>query len=603
MTYWQENYAFIKDVYDSRSSKLEELMEKTDNAISAVLADKIYTSNEFKKIQETFMGLARNLEQPETKEWLTITKDTLMSDRERGAETDEENKKLTALLTRFDATIPRISDTKNVVDCLWKAYQFTDELAPYMEFLEDMRGKSTRDINTNSSNETEEHIEKQEKYMDQIDKKKKTVMEQISKGEKILANPKSPKFLDGHVNKLRSLWDEANVTSEQRLQALRDNLSAWEKYEKQRSNFFEAVQEGNEEYKNIKKLYNREEGKTNYTQRCEAVDILKKSIQEIFKDVVDANSTLEKLLGDIKKSELSEEIEAMSKEMEIIKNLEEKLQNINNFNISFATYQEDIRKLDSWLQNGQKRLESLLKPDKDLLPEERVMLTMELQSDIEQEILKTKKCKEIWISIEPERDEISDDSQSCVSQQTNIVETQQNLLAKVKQEGEKFGEDVKHLADFASSQKKFTSWIDLAEQKKKNGLLKPLNLNQAIDLLTDLKNWREETESIKKTIDDGYENAKKMSSHDEPDQTYATCIKRWNEIKTTCEDWIAKLESMVNVWQKQAETAQKVTAAIAATPNDASTSEMKLEDLEEHLNSLRQMFIDKQKMMAELGEK
>ena len=55
MIYWQENYAFIKDVYDSRSSKLEELMEKTDNAISAVLADKIYTSNEFKKIQEAFM--------------------------------------------------------------------------------------------------------------------------------------------------------------------------------------------------------------------------------------------------------------------------------------------------------------------------------------------------------------------------------------------------------------------------------------------------------------------------------------------------------------------------------------------------------------------
>ena len=94
-----------------------------------------------------------------------------------------------------------------------------------------------------------------------------------------------------------------------------------------------------------------------------------------------------------------------------------------------------------------------------------------------------------------------------------------------------------------------------------------------------------------------------MSSHDEPDQTYGICIKRWNDIKNTCKDWITKLESMVSVWQKQAETAQKVTAAIAATPNDASTSEMKLEDLEEHLNSLRQMFIEKQKMMAELEEK
>ena len=54
MTFWQENYAFIKDVYDSRSTKLTELMDKIDKAIGAVLADKIYTSNEFKKVKETF---------------------------------------------------------------------------------------------------------------------------------------------------------------------------------------------------------------------------------------------------------------------------------------------------------------------------------------------------------------------------------------------------------------------------------------------------------------------------------------------------------------------------------------------------------------------
>jgi hypothetical protein len=55
MTFWQENYAFIKDVYDSRAGKLEELMDKTDKSISAILADKIYTSEEFKKIKEIFM--------------------------------------------------------------------------------------------------------------------------------------------------------------------------------------------------------------------------------------------------------------------------------------------------------------------------------------------------------------------------------------------------------------------------------------------------------------------------------------------------------------------------------------------------------------------
>lgn len=55
MTFWQENYAFIKDVYDSRASKLCEVMTKTDKAIADVLADKIYTSAEFKKVKEIFM--------------------------------------------------------------------------------------------------------------------------------------------------------------------------------------------------------------------------------------------------------------------------------------------------------------------------------------------------------------------------------------------------------------------------------------------------------------------------------------------------------------------------------------------------------------------
>lgn len=69
--------------------------------------------------------------------------------------------------------------------------------------------------------QTEEHIEKQEKYLDQMDKKKKSVNDQIAKGEKILADPKSPKFLDTHVEKLKSLWIETNKESENRLHALR----------------------------------------------------------------------------------------------------------------------------------------------------------------------------------------------------------------------------------------------------------------------------------------------------------------------------------------------------------------------------------------------
>merc|ERR1712108_59845 len=133
----------------------------------------IYTSAEFKKVKEIFTGLARNLEQPEIKDWLSNTKDTLMA--EKGGK-DKDSEKLGEFLKRFDEMMARVNDTKKIVDCLWKAYQYTDELTPLMEWLQDNVSKSTREINSSSAADTEEHQEKQEKVIDQLDKKKKAVV-------------------------------------------------------------------------------------------------------------------------------------------------------------------------------------------------------------------------------------------------------------------------------------------------------------------------------------------------------------------------------------------------------------------------------------------
>lgn len=92
-----------------------------------------------------------------------------------------------------------------------------------------------------------------------------------------------------------------------------------------------------------------------------------------------------------------------------------------------------------------------------------------------------------------------------------------------------------------------------------------------------------------------------MTSHGDADIKYAAYKKRWAVIDETAKDWISKFEKMVEVWKRQAETAEKVTAAIAAKPDpEKGGGEMKLEDLEKHLNALKLMFIEKQKMMEEL---
>ena len=79
-------------------------------------------------------------------------------------------------------------------------------------------------MSSDSANTTEELISTHEKCMDQIDKKKKSVLDQTAKGEKVLADPNSPKFLEGHVNKLKSLWVEANKCAEERLALLKGEI-------------------------------------------------------------------------------------------------------------------------------------------------------------------------------------------------------------------------------------------------------------------------------------------------------------------------------------------------------------------------------------------
>ena len=54
MTFWQENYPFIKDVYNMRQQKMLEWMENVEKAIQRIMADKVYTSAEFKRERDTF---------------------------------------------------------------------------------------------------------------------------------------------------------------------------------------------------------------------------------------------------------------------------------------------------------------------------------------------------------------------------------------------------------------------------------------------------------------------------------------------------------------------------------------------------------------------
>jgi len=64
--------------------------------------------------------------------------------------------------------------------------------------------------------------------IDQLDKKKKVVVEQQTKGEKLTQDPKAPKFLITYIDRLKALWVDANKQAEKRLTALKGKLDRFD---------------------------------------------------------------------------------------------------------------------------------------------------------------------------------------------------------------------------------------------------------------------------------------------------------------------------------------------------------------------------------------
>merc|ERR1711981_599869 len=142
MTFWQENYSFIKEIYDMRHTKMAEWMENVEKSISRIMADKVYTSAESKRERDNFHALCKDLERSDIKKWLVNILEILMAERSKDEKT-MQNQKLEALIKKHEDLIPTVSKTQVKVDLYWKCYAFGDELKPHIEFLDGIMLSST----------------------------------------------------------------------------------------------------------------------------------------------------------------------------------------------------------------------------------------------------------------------------------------------------------------------------------------------------------------------------------------------------------------------------------------------------------------------------
>merc|ERR1712060_437713 len=340
--------------------------------ISRIMADKVYTSAEFKRERDNFHALCKDLERAEVRKWLQQILEILMAGRAKDQKNSEFGK-LDTLIKKHEELIPNVQKTAVMVDLYWKCYAYGDELKPHIEFLDGIMLSSTRDIAPSCVENVDELIERQEKSLVQLETKRGVMKELIEKGKKILENPDKPKFLEGHVQRIEIGWEETKEKAQERLKLLTETKDAWVGYAENNETIATSFEKAEEEIKKVKKHFNLDAAKEDLAKRQ---DIFNKSRDNINGPFSDINGNFKVMCITIPEDKKK----ILDKEIKVVEDFVNKL---DTFNTSLNT-------LDGWMKNATGEMEAIRAAAGSMLPEDRVARTMDLQEDIaaKMEVLK-----------------------------------------------------------------------------------------------------------------------------------------------------------------------------------------------------------------------
>merc|ERR1719427_360624 len=305
-----------------RHTKMAEWMENVEKAIARIMADKVYTSAEFKRERDTFNSLCKDLERAEVKKWLAQILEILMAERAKDQKKTEGDK-LDNLIKKHEELIPTVQKTSVMVDLYWKCYAYGDEMKPHIEFLDGIMLSSTRDIAPSCVENVDELIERQEKSLVQLDTKRNVVKDLIEKGKKILENPDKPKFLEGHVQRIEVGWDDTKNKAQERLKLLTETKDAWVGYAENNETVATSFEKAEEEIKKVKKHFNLDAAKEDLAKRQDIFNKSRDNINGLFSDINGNFKVMCITIPEDKKKILDKEIKAVGEKLEVVGRFEE----------------------------------------------------------------------------------------------------------------------------------------------------------------------------------------------------------------------------------------------------------------------------------------
>jgi len=599
MAFWQENYQFIKEVYDMRHHKMAEWMENVEKAISRIMADKVYTSAEFKRERDTFNSLCKDLERTEVKKWLAQILEILMAERAKDQK-KKENDQLEGLIKKHEELIPNVQKTAVMVDLYWKCYAYGDELKPHVEFLDGIMLSSTRDIAPSCVENVDELIERQEKSLSQLDSKRNVVTDLIAKGKVILQNPDKPKFLEANVQRLQLGWEDTKKRANDRLQLLNETKEAFIGYAEDSETIAGEFDLAEEEIKKVKKIFNLEAGNADLSKRQ---DILKKTddtINGLFGNINKNYNTMAITIPEDKKKILTKEIKAVEEKLEVLGRFKNTVQVIVDLVNSLTAFDNSLKAIDTWKDAATAELKDIKEASGAMLPEDRVARTMDLQEDIAAKLEILAENAKNELELLPQGDKVPADAQAFKDELKRITDYVKKLQGDTKIECDKYSNDVKYWAEYRTGIKEFNPWLAGAEKAATEGLAKPSDLSEVKALDDKVKTFEKNCVNFLKVLEAANGAAQKMTTHAEADAEVAGLKERYVKVKAVSDSWVKKVEVLVKEWTLLDNTVTELNSWVAKDKSAEGENQFSLEKMESTLGELKNIFKQKEKLVEDL---
>merc|ERR1711878_178524 len=530
-------------------------------AISRIMADKVYTSAEFKRERDSFHALCKDLERVEVKKWLRQILEILMAERAKDQKVKETDL-LDSLIKKHEELIPTVSKTVVMVDLYWKCYAYGDELKPHIEFLDGIMLSSTREIAPSCVENVDELIERQGKSLVQLDTKRSVVTELIDKGKLILANPDKPKFLERHVNQIEDGWEDTKQKAKDRLKLLQDTKEAWVGYAENNEVIATEFEKAKDEIQKVKKKFNLEAAFDDLAKRQKIYNDTKTTIEALFDQIKNNVEVMGLTIPEDKKKNVEKEKKAVEEKLVVLTEFKETVEVVEKFCNELKTFDSSLKAIDSWMLQATKELEDIKNACDKMAPEDRVARTMDLQEDIAAKMKIIVKEIENEKTLLPQGEKVPQDAQAHKDELSRIHKYVVELQGKVKKECDNFSEDVKYWAEYKTGIKEFLPWLTAVEADSTNGLAKPSSLQEATALSQKVHKYEADCGLNIKVLEAANAAAVKMTTHKDSDAEVAALRERYVKVKGVADAWVKEwtlLDNTVtelNAWVAKDKTSE-----------------------------------------------